>query len=387
MKLVRNHARRQLDFWRWRLTGTLRTHYTTFQNVRHSNIGDIAIGTAILGLLQADLGWEAESVVQIAWGDLNESLIEEINTAGTPFVIGGSGYLHCGAEGNLSPLVQRDVPLLSKLTVPVVLFASGMNRILVGEVLSGPDCATDMSKEILARLVDTLDVVAVRDEPTRALLESIGAQNVLVTGDPALHLPSIPRGAVDVTDSKRKLRIGINFSLHGPSSQDYLFANINGYIDFLRALVDEIDCELVYFCHSDGERFIHRLLKSSGIDCEFVSGMAADLLPVYAGLDLHVCQMMHSAIFAMSVGTPTINLGYDIKSFGLYDLMGHPDLCLKINEFDSKGLLIMVERALSDHCGIRRSLDLRKVELRARIAKLCARLEEVASMTPSKINL
>lgn len=78
LKRLRNIVRRQFDIKRWLYTGFLRAHYSTFEDRKNSNIGDIAVGIAVRQQLISLWGVESRDIVDVAWGELSEAMIRRI---------------------------------------------------------------------------------------------------------------------------------------------------------------------------------------------------------------------------------------------------------------------------------------------------------------------
>lgn len=118
LKRLKNRLRRLADLAEWTLLRTTRVHYNTFEDHRHSNRGDIALQQAIHSDLQGIFHDRAIDIQEVAWGDLDEALLEEINRTGALFVIGGSGYLHINHAGDLNRIFANDLPLIQRMTCP-----------------------------------------------------------------------------------------------------------------------------------------------------------------------------------------------------------------------------------------------------------------------------
>lgn len=364
--VLRNIARRQYDNLRWRLTGSLKVHYSTYEDLKNSNIGDISVGIAAREAIQNIWQIASDAIVEVSWGALTDQLITHINSEADAFVIGGSGYLHCGATGRLSSLVQADIPKLERLTCPIVTFGVGLNRIIQGSWIRPQQCITTESLELLQRFSRVVTCHSVRDELTKEILEMSGAKDVRVIGDPALHLNKAKSPLVSHRRESR-LRIGVNFSFHGPNSQAMLLTNIKTYIAFLKWIKFNFECELIYFAHSDAENFIWKILTQMGVDIEFVGGSPAILLECYRTIDLHVCQMMHSAILAMSNGVPTLNLGYDMKNLYLFKLIGLDDRCRNIVQISLEELVESFQCLFDDREEINEMIVEKQSELESRV--------------------
>jgi hypothetical protein len=81
---------------------------------------------------------------------------------------------------------------------------------------------------------------------------------------------------------------------------------------------------------------------------------------------MHLCQTLHSAIFAINAGVQTVNVGYDVKNFAFFELLGLPAYCLAPDKSLGDAMFAQAEEALADQLGLarRRRIKQRKSELR-----------------------
>jgi polysaccharide pyruvyl transferase WcaK-like protein len=371
MAWLRNRARRGLDRLAWRVGRDVAFHYSTYEDRAQSNVGDIAIRLASVQLLRAALG--KVEIREISWAGPRPDA-EWINANASLFIIGGGGYLQIDDQGHLPPRVARDVDLIERLRCPVVSFAPGVNRLL-RDGRDREEPLNDMARAVAARLLARLDLSSSRDPEGVALLESVVPGRTELLADPALFLD--PAGPPEVARTRGRLTVGLNVAFHGPASSRHLNARLRLVGAAARAFARRHPCEFRYFVHSDAERAIPALLNDLGVPVSVVQGRADDLLRWYAGLDLHLCQMLHSAILATDAGVPTVNLGYDRKNLAFFRMMELPEQFLPAEGTCLDELVSALDRTLADGYAQHAHIAARKAVLKARMANYLDRVAEL----------
>ena len=351
----RNRARRALDLWRWRTGGAPAPHFSTWQDAERTNRGDSAIRVASIALLRRAFGAPARIEV-VGWDELAGLDPARVGAEAAVFVLGGGGYFGIHAGGRLAPRVGRDLAWLRRLRCPVVAFAPGVNRALEDVDRRDLDAA---ARATLGELAGRLGPIAVRDANTRRVLDSVAPGRARVLADPALFLaPAGPPAPRDDT----VLTVGLNLAFHGEDASRALPARLRLVAAAARDLARRRPCRFVYFVHEQPERIVPALLRREGIVARVVDAAPAAMLADYAALDLHICQMLHSAILAFNAGVPTIAVAYDVKNAGLFDLMGLPEFCLS---GDAPKLDAAIATALAGGPALRHRIAARKAVLRA----------------------
>lgn len=360
---LRNRLRRAWDGVRWRLTGDLTTfHYSTYDDVANSNIGDIAVAQAVRQLLRQSARTPLD-IEEIGWGTLDDARIAEINRDGALFVIGGSGYYFFDAEWGVAPRVIADAVLLSKLRIPVVALSPGVNRLTAGGEAATPPVMPPPTERAMHRLVRSLALSSVRDGFSKTILDAVAPKPSRVIADPALFLepdaPPAPRPADGV------LEVGLNLAVHGNYTNRMLPTTLPLLLALIRELSARRPCRFTYFSHYDGEKMVPALLRRHGVPVREVYDGPRKMLREYVRLDLHICQMMHSAILAVNAGVPTVNLGYDAKNQAFFDLMELPRQCIGVQDATEQRLIELAERTLAEAPLLRQRIARRKAELRS----------------------
>jgi hypothetical protein len=344
---ARNRARRALD--RLEIGAP---HFSTWQDAEHTNRGDSAIRIASVALLRQALGARVEA---IGWDELSSVDPGRI-PAGDLFVLGGGGYFSVHAGGRLAPRVADNVAWLRRLRCPVVSLAPGVNRAL--EDADGADLDA-AARATLTELVGLLALSSARDANSCRVLDLVAPGRTTLLADPALFLAA-PKTPVVRDDTA--LTIGLNLAFHGHAASQQMPWRLRLVAAAARELARRRPCRFVYFVHGQPERLIPHLLRRAGVSVRVVDAAPEEMLAEYRKLDLHICQMLHSSILAMSAGVPAIAVAYDAKNAGFFELMGLPTFCLSGAAPDLGGAIddVLARRpALVAHIGAR------KAELRA----------------------
>jgi polysaccharide pyruvyl transferase WcaK-like protein len=343
-----------------------------------SNKGEVAIREAVIEQLRDGFPDDELSVTEIGWGELDDARIAAINRDHDFFVIGGSGFLFLDDERRLKPRNELDVVAMERITCPKIAFGIGLNYWL-GEMPPMQPITHEPSRALLSRLIGTLSAISVRDGTTARDLENATSIPVAVIGDPALFLQPSRQASPTTLRRMGALRIGLNLALHDPGLVPLFAALFPELVRFCRALAARHSVEFLYFVHADVEPLIPRLLRQQGIAVETVDCDPRLMLRVYETLDLHVSQMLHSAILALNAGVPTINIAYDIKNIGFFELMEMPEYCLRAHGFSGDALLQRAEAALDDRVRLRGHIGERKAALRQNLDRSLA---EIRSLVP-----
>ena len=362
------------DYFVLRAGKTSTLDYRNFDNPAAANIGDIAIAYAIRLLLRQHL---ADGVIEcVNWGD-NLYLASERATSTAPgplFLFGGSGYIALAKDNALPSRLRADMDFLVNRRLRSIMLGIGVN-------CPGRDHLTPMAQELLPAdesllrvLLENTNGISVRDLFSQQLLQRYTSQTVHLTGDPALF--THPLSPDDDSRSKRtagRLRIGINFSFHGPNSNSIIRKNLSAYISLLKEIQKRTDCELYYFVHYDAEMLLPRIFRRAGVSMKVVNASPDVLCEIYADLDAHIGSMLHSCILAFSAGTPAIALAYDTKHSGLFELMEMPEFCLSAIHFDSDLVLARLQSILDNPWPVRETIRRRRMDLEQRTHDFLAR--------------
>ena len=375
LQFVRNRLRRYAELLAWRFLGRWRAHYSTFKDRRNTNRGDIAIRMGVQRQIEKAFEGRAITITNLAWGEMNMAL--KMSPAPDLVVIAGGGFLFADRDGRLPQRFADDVRVLERLSCPVVACSIGLNCLIEENGRSSfsfhPEARADIH-QFLSRLA----LVSVRDEATQQALAAVDRRPLSVIVDPGFlvgQAPDTPR----VPDPARPLAVGINLAFHGAHTSFTSHRMLPLMLNVCRRLRDEIGCRFTYFVHSDGEIAIAQALRLKGLDLEIVNADVDAVLDAYRRMDIHLGQMLHSAILAMSVGTPALSLAYDVKSAGFYNFLGLDELCLDAATTTEDDILSSVRALIECRHAVAAALRARRSELEAESAAFYEQVAALAS--------
>lgn len=367
---------RQLDIASWFLKGPIgvRFHHWNTHNV--TNKGDIAIREAVREQLQLAFAPRPVVFTQIPWGKLDVAHAAEISAGHDLFAIAGSGYIFSHPDGSIDPRAHDDSLFIEALTCPKIAYGVGWNKLLQSDDFGEARPLTEQTRQVLRSLFGTLDLISVRDRPTQQLLEELLDRKIVLCGDPALFY----RGAGKARQyGDGKLHVGLNLALHGKESVERISRQHAVFCEFLRDFAQRHDVVYHYIQHSHTERGIPLLLRAGGISVQREDVRPSELPSLYGSLDLHVCQMLHSAILAVDANVPTLHFAYDVKSSGFFDVMQMPQYCHPDWPFDPRQRLADLESVHTDAAKISDHIVRRKKEIWTTVEGFLAEIEAVVT--------
>lgn len=340
-RLLRDRATAYLGYAR-------HLRYESYVSNRSVNMGDLSIAEAVHGLVKDVLGGLVR-FSRVDWqGQLPADHIDLL-------LVSGGGYLFLDGQGQLPARISADLKTWQQRQIPYALVGVGINQLLSR---SGREITiADQSKELVSRLLDGSCGISVRDRTTFEALAGLTKRPVALIGDPALHLaPKLP-GSDDKSEALTlKPQVGINVPLHGPDSARRLRAEFPAYVNFLRRLQRQLDCDYHFVSHFETETVLPKMFAMQGIQMSLTYGPPDKLASTYRKLDLHVGGMLHSCILASSFGVPNVGLAYDRKHFGFFELMEASDRCVPAEPLPIDQLLSLASHALQNRQEIRTSL-------------------------------
>ena len=369
---------RVLNRLSWRVRNRLIGQYYHYIDYSDSNRGDIAVDLAIRQQLAHFNGIAIREIVEVGWNDLNEARIQEIDPVRDIFIVAGSGFLHCKSSTQLNEKTIAAIRLIQQIPCKVICYGIGANMATTDSEQTVEYLAPE-SNEAVTQFAMKVVAGTVRGSVAYRLLFPHN-KKIFTTLDPAFLLEPNDFDAAVPDKRGQAPRVGINFAVHGPRTFNLLKRNLTKIVPALKSIQKRYACKYCYFVHSDGENEVVRLLRMSGLDLEVVDCDPREMLKSYHALDVHISQMMHSAILSTSRGTPTINLGYDMKNFKFFDFLGFPELCLPAAELTTHGLVESFENLWRRRHDVRQSLIIRKelaiVQLREAINAIASELKD-----------
>ena len=382
---VRNRARRKMDPILLAGGFNPQFHYSTYEDHRHTNRGDIAIRRASIELLDAAFHG-AVNIVEIGWSEFELVHADWIDSHIDLFVVGGGGYYFLDAAGRPAPRIARDLAILRKIHCPIASLAPGINGSLshhrAGQ--AGTPGPVAEASETFGEMLRLLQLSSARDASCQAFLNAVGPAQTVMQADPALFLqPAMPSSPPPELPPG-ELAVGLNLAFHQPDLGGFLPKRLHVLATAARALARDRACKFFYFVHSNAERVIPSLLRQAGVRVTTVDLPAEQMLVWYKKLDIHICQMLHSSILSINAGVPTINLAYDIKNPAFFDVIGLSYLCVYADSITSEQLFIKMTNALARGPSIRLHLAERKRQLRQSMDDYLAELAALAHRSHAK---
>ena len=243
----------------------------------------------------------------------------------------------------------------------------------------------------IARLVfNRVDVIMLRERKSLAFIQDLNIQRQqVVLADVAFNLPHVPslsKGYLFDAESNRnntpKLRIGVtfmNFEAQHPGFKEQL-AYESAYRQALERLNQELGAEIYVFIQSVGptidqdDRTVsdHMIQQLDGLvpPVKVLQGFAGalEIKAAFAQMDCIVGTRMHSGIFALSCGVPTVLITYMPKGQGTMELLGLEQYTIPIGAVTADGLYELVCRAICDNDVIREGVKERLPVLQSRLA-------------------
>lgn len=358
---LRNQMRRWAELLAWRFLGRWRAHYSTFKDRDNTNRGDIAIRMGVKRQIQRAFAGHEIAITDLPWGSLGMAL--KMTPAPDLVVIAGGGFLFADREGRLPQRFTDDVRVLEKLSCPVAVCAIGLNWLIEDSDQKifrfHPDSRAHV-QEFLARVT----LSSVRDETTQRALASVDHRPLPVIVDPGFLVGEAP-ATVRAPDPSHPLEIGINMAFHGAHTSHTSHWMLPLMLRVCKRLREEVGCRFTYFVHSDGENGLASALKVAGLPLAVVHADVDDMLKAYRRMDIHIGQMLHSAILAMSVGTPALSLAYDVKSAGFYNLLGLDELCLDAAAVSEEEIVASAKALIECRHAVSATLRARRAEVEA----------------------
>jgi hypothetical protein len=361
VKRMKRAIGRGLDLANWFLRGSARVRLHHWNTRDITNKGDIAIRESIKEQLRAAFTPRDVVFSELAWGTLDPLQADAISREHELFVIAGSGYIFSHETGALAPRSAQDHVFIEALTCPKIAYGIGWNKLMSTADLHEDRPLTQGSRDTLKGILDGLDLVSVRDRATQELVRDITGRDPTLTGDPALFYRGAGPAPKRFKDGK--LHVGLNFALHSKELIERIERQHEPFCEFLREFARRHDVMYHYVEHVETERVLPLLLRAQGIRAERVDIPPSHLPNFYATLDLHICQMLHSAILAVDAGVPTLHFAYDVKSVGFFDLMQMPEYCFPGWPFDPQQGLAVLEALHANATKVKEHIARRKGEI------------------------
>lgn len=212
---------------------------------------------------------------------------------------------------------------------------------------------------IISKIVfNRIDLITVRDENSKKILESIGINKtpVHVTADAAFNIPvnkisSLTKFRVEKIpkiESQMNISISIRDWVYYKNKQQYIH-EISKTVEWL---IEEYDANIYFLStctgldgyKNDDRTFSYKLVSNleekmcKNIKIFFGEYTPQELICLYAQMDLHIGMRMHSIILSLLSNTPTIAIEYEKKTKELMYQYGFKDFLFNIENIKFKNI-------------------------------------------------
>lgn len=251
----------------------------------------------------------------------------------------GGGSLFQDATSWRSPWYYLGVLGLARwLARRTAVYAQGIDR-----------PRSQVVRTAMARLLDGVDLITVRDRASQAVLSDLGVRRppVAVVADPSLLLS--PQWSAAAEAERRSWGEGPHFGLAlrpwGSASAAW------AAVDAARRLAERLGVRWVLLPMHGSQDLpladrVAAELGSAAVVVRRALG-PREMLALVGALDLVVAMRLHALLFAASQGVPVVALAYDPKVTALADELGGPPP-LPVDNLESTDLVRAVEEALED---------------------------------------
>jgi polysaccharide pyruvyl transferase CsaB len=274
-------------------------------------------------------------------------------------LLGGGGLLY----DKEAHTYLREVEIAHEVGVRTATFA----------ISAGP-LESPEARRLVARVLNRMNAITVRDALAKRLLEEVGVKReIVVTADPALLLEPQPfTEAMLKAEGVRTGRrlVGVSVREVGPAAPNLgdvayhtLLANAADFV------ADRLDTDLLFVPMERGDiRESHAVIaQMAEAERAFVlkgEYGPAEILGLMQHLDLVVAMRLHCLIFAAIARVPFIPLPYADKVAGFLGDVGLPTRTLE--EVHAGPLLASIDRCWDERRQVRETLDAHVPALQAR---------------------
>jgi polysaccharide pyruvyl transferase CsaB len=222
------------------------------------------------------------------------------------------------------------------------------------------------------RVLNGVDVIAVRDAASRRALRSIGVErDIEVTADLAFLLPKPTQAEVEVVWRAAPLREGERRAAVAVRSVPGV-AGDEGIAAGLAAAIGEgcsrcgVTPVLVPMQRDRDLQLAEAVARAMPCAAQVVAGARSvrQLLALVAGCDLVIAARLHALIFAAICGVPPVALSYDPKVDALMEQLSLP-VATPLDPLDARGLAEAVQQTWSTRSTVQDLLVERTKRLRA----------------------
>jgi polysaccharide pyruvyl transferase CsaB len=248
------------------------------------------------------------------------------------FISGGGGLLQDSTGKGWSILYYLGLILAAKIVkVPVMIYAQGIGPV-----------NKQINKKLIKWILNKVDLISVRDNPSKELLENLGAMkpSIYVNSDPVFLLNK--KNINSVIDSHPFIQGLINSDncpIIGVSVREYKSNGLDSKRIFAQAadyLIENYKAKIIFFPFKFDEDVhiseeISSLMRNKAKVLK-IKLEPEELLSVLSRLSLMVGVRLHSIIFSSMANIPFIAFNYDPKVKYFVEDLGLSEVLLETGE-------------------------------------------------------
>jgi len=310
------------------------------------NLGDLASADGIkffLKKINKDIIFKDKF---LAYSDLDEADVSEINNNCDLVVIGGGGLFWPHSKELLLRLSEKTIKQIKK---PIVLYSLGLNY---EKINSDLDEKLKNKIEVLSKYISFFSV---RDMSTKDYLEKIGIKSDLVPC-PSFCVKPGANFFLKRNDKKNIGFVSIPISrLNDCVAKEY----IKTLSDFINIIKKDYNCYLIPHCSVVIESYS---LLCDNTDIPIIYSLVpSQLMSAYNQMDYVFGSRGHSAMFAFGAEKPYVSISYNMKCKAFSDTLEYPDfLSINIKDITVQNLLNRLEKITKDKENIKKLFNKKK---------------------------
>lgn len=270
-------------------------------------------------------------------------------------ISGGGSLLQDGTSRKSLYYYVTIMQMAKKYGLKLMLYANGLGPLI-----------SKKSRAMAADVIKKADYVSLREEKSKILADELGANNSLITADPAFLSEPAPENWMEYIKRREKIdgkyflvsiKEGNNFGEHScPELMDFLAADIS-------ALSVEYDITPIFVpMHPEKDHFVtNELFKKVGRGKIVSSLTASELCGLMRDCEFVVGMRLHMLIFAARMGIPMIGISYDPKITAFLEYLGEGK-CLDVRNIRAGELFEFAVCVMKD-TEMRERIKKRSVEL------------------------
>jgi colanic acid/amylovoran biosynthesis protein len=233
--------------------------------------------------------------------------------------------------------------------------------------------------------LNKVDLIAVRETESTEIIENMHLTNskIILMPDVAFILNPArkPEVAQKLSQENYQKPPGVLVGIGPNELMDKHFRAQEGtYVDLMAQvadyLIEKIDANILLISHviipdgynSNDDRTIARRIYDKTKNKNRIKILLADYSPeelkgIIGLCDLFIGARMHSNIAALSMGVPTVVIGWSHKYLGIMNMLDQQDYLCSINALTYSKLVLMIDAVWANRLKIQKDLQARKPQI------------------------